>query len=44
MIVKQNMQRILITISRNKNKTYNSNNNYLKDEQNYRFEKKETLI
>ena len=39
------MQRMLITISRNKNKNYNSNNdNYLKDEQDYRFEKKETLI
>ena len=37
------MQRILITISRNKDKNYNSNNNYLKDEQNCRFEKKETL-
>ena len=35
---------MLITISRNKNKNYNSDNNYLKDEQNYRFEKKETLI
>ena len=38
------MQRMLITISRNKNKNCNSDNNYLKDEQNYRFEKKETLI
>ena len=35
---------MLITISRNKNKNYNSDNNYLKDEQNNRFEKKETLI
>ena len=30
--------------SRNKNNKYNSNNNDLKDEQNHRFEKKETLI
>ena len=30
--------------SRNKNDNYNTNNNDLKDEQNDRFEKKETLI
>ena len=30
-------------ISRNKNNNHNSNNNDLKDKQNHRFEKKETL-
>ena len=37
------MQKIII-ISRNKNNYYNSYNNDLKDEQNHRFKKKETLI
>ena len=31
-------------ISNNKNNNYNSNNNDLKDGQNHRLEKKETLI
>ena len=39
------MQKIItIIISRNKNNKYNSNNNDLKDEQNHRFEKRETLF
>ena len=42
-IAKQNMQEKLI-IRINKSDHYNSNNNDLKDEQNHRFEKKETLI
>ena len=37
-------KKIVIIISRNKNNNYNSNNKDLKDEQNHRFEKKETLI
>ena len=36
------MQRKII--SRKKNNDYNSNNNDLKNGQNHRFEKKETLI
>ena len=34
----------MIIISRKKNNNYNTNNNDLKDEQNHRFEKKETFI
>ena len=41
--IKHIEKKVIIT-SWNKNNNYNSNNNALKDEQNQRFEKKETLI
>ena len=41
---KATMQKKIIIITRNKSNIYKNNSNNFKDEQNHRFEKKETLI